>query len=277
MDEFRFSVLMSVYHKECADFLNQSLKSILINQTRKPDELILICDGPLTVELDEVIQGYQQKYSHMRVFRLEANVGLGKALCYGLEKCSYDWVARMDSDDVCDERRFEKQIHYLRQNQLVDVLGGNIAEFRDDPDRPERIKQMPTNHQSILKWVKYRNPINHMTVMFRKSVIVQAGSYMDLPYMEDYYLWVRALVCGATFANIDEVLVFARIGNGMEVRRSDRKQIPSRAVIMAYMREHHMFSVAELILSNFLFGGYMLVPPYVKKMLYRHIIRKGIK
>ena len=274
MSELRFSVLMSVYEKECPVFFDEALGSILIHQTRIPDEFVLVCDGPLTPGLEAVIAKYLAMFpSLLKVFRLEENRGLGHALNYGLDKCTCDWVARADSDDICVETRFEEQLRFLASYPDTDIVSSYIDEFREDPRSPERVKIMPTDHNGILKMAKSRNPINHMAVIFRKSVIEAAGSYLPLPYVEDYYLWVRAIAQGAKLANVGAVLVHARIGNGMEARRSNPKQISGWRTINLFMLKKKMINVFDYLKNICAVTAFVLFPAKAKQLLYRRILR----
>ena len=275
MNEFKFSVLMSVYAKEQPDFLEAALRSNIDEQTLRPDELVLICDGPLTNALDEVINRFQTMYPDvLRVFRLSKNGGLGKALNYGLQQCSYEWVARSDSDDICDKRRFETQIAYLQTHPEIDILGACIDEFETDWQKPSREKGMPLTHEAIVRMAKTRNPINHMTVMFRKSVVLKAGSYQHLPLMEDYYLWVRAICDGARLANANQILVHVRVGNGMVRRRGNRIQITSRRELNSYMRKNGMISRVEAIRNMVYIVGFTSCPNWVRKFVYDKLLRR---
>lgn len=237
----KFSVLMSVYNKEKPEFFDEALKSNLVEQTRLPDEMILVCDGMLTEQLNEVVAKYEKRFPNiLKVYRLEENEGLGKALNYGLDKCSYEWIARSDSDDVCAKNRFEVQIDYINRHSDIDIVGTYIDEFEEHWDEPIYKKKLPILHENIIEFAKFRNPINHMTVLFKKSKILEAGSYQHVPYVEDYYLWLRAIHSGARIANIDQYLVHARIGNGMLERRSCREYIKSWEILNDYMRTINM-------------------------------------
>ena len=276
MSELRFSVLMSVYEKECPDFFDAALDSILIHQTRIPDEFILICDGPLTPGLEAVIAKYLAMFPFLlKVFRLEENRGLGHALNYGLDKCTCDWVARADSDDSCVETRFEEQLRFLASYPDTDIVSSYIDEFRENPRSPERVKIMPTDHTGILKMAKSRNPINHMAVIFRKSVIEAAGSYLPLPYVEDYYLWVRAIAQGAKLANVGAVLVHARIGNGMESRRGNPKQISGWRTINLFMLKKKMIGAVCFHKNMVAVRLFVFCPQSFKRFLYSHFLRSN--
>lgn len=275
MNDYKFSVLMSVYYKENPKHFAEALKSNLINQTLKPDEMVLICDGDLTDELNEVIAQYEELFPGiLNVYRLEFNSGLGNALNYGLSKCKYDWVARSDSDDICVNNRFEVQIEFLKSNPDIDIVSSYISEFDNDLSDLSQCKKMPLSHSEIVKMTKIRNPINHMAVMFRRKTILQIGSYKHLPCIEDYFLWVRAICNGAKLANIDKVLVYVRIGNGMVQRRSNKDYIRSWKILSKYMLDNNLINSIECarnILSIYVF---VYTPVRMKKMLYKYILRR---
>ena len=236
--------------------------------------MVLVCDGPLTAELESVIQGYEARCPVLKVVRLDENMGLGCALNFGLEQCSYEFVARSDSDDICVPDRFEKQLSEML-SQGVDIISSYIDEFKEDVANPVRYKTLPTTHDEIVKMAKFRNPINHMAVMFKKSKILEIGSYQHLSYVEDYYLWVRAINNGAYFANIAEVLVHARVGNGMEKRRGNKAYIKSWKALSQYMLENKMISRIEYMMNMISVRFFVYMPVSLKKLVYKHILRKG--
>ena len=271
----RFSVLMPVYHKESADNFDLALNSILKSQKRPPDEFVLVCDGALTPELDAVVEQYSSAYPDiLKVYRLEENVGLGQALNYGLTKCTYEYIARADSDDICLPERFEKQMGFFEAHPDIAVLGSDIDEFNIDPSTPERRKTMPATHEKIVAMGKFRNPINHMTVAFKKEAVLQAGSYQHLPYAEDYYLWVRMFVEGFQFANLNEVLVHARVGNGMIGRRGNRQYITSWKILCKYMHAHGLLSAFEHLRNMVSVRVFVYVPPSLKTFIYKKVLRR---
>ena len=266
---------MSVYYKEKIENFESSIKSILIDQIRKPDEFVLICDGELTQGLDEVIYSYQQSFPKiLKVYRLRKNKGLGKALRAGLMKCSYDIVARADSDDICASNRFQVQLAFLESHKEISVVSSYIDEFYDDWKKPCRRKELPLTHEKIVKMAKYRNPINHMAVMFRKKAILSVGSYRHVAYIEDYDLWVRAIIKGYKFANINQCLVYARIGNGMVQRRGNKQQIKSWNIVSKYMLKHRMINHMEYYRNMISVIGFVYMLNGTKEWMYRLILRK---
>ena len=270
-----FSVLMSVYHKENAAFFDLALHSILVEQGLLPTEFVLVCDGPLTPELDAVIDEYTQRFPKiLRVFRTENNQGLGKALNYGLEQCRYSLVARADSDDVCDKDRFAEQVRYMDEHPEVSVISSYIDEFDTDWHSPCKKKELPLTHEELAKMAKFRNPINHMAAMFRREDILEIGSYRHVPYIEDYELWVRAIVNGKRLGNVGKVLVHARVGNGMVARRGNRAYIKSWQELSKYMLENQMSNRFEYARNMASIRAFVYMPGGMKEFVYKKILRK---
>ena len=173
-----FSILMSLYHKENPKFLDQCFESIWDSQTTKPTEIVLVLDGPIGEELTVCVQKWQSKIgSPLKVVPLPQNVGLGKALNEGLKQCSYNWVFRMDTDDICTSDRFEKQIKFIEQNSDVVLFGGQILEFDQNISDANVLKAVPTTYEKIKKFAQNRCPFNHMTVAYKRDVILTLGGY----------------------------------------------------------------------------------------------------
>lgn len=269
-----FSVLMSVYNKENPSFFDMSLKSVLVEQTLLPDEFVLICDGELTDELELVIRKYQVEFPVVfKVFRKEHG-GLGNALNFGLTKCSNNIVARADSDDISDPNRFQIQMSFMTEHPDVSVLGSYIDEFENDWHKPHALKQVPLSNAEIRKRAKLKNPMNHMSVVLRKDSILSVGSYIDVPYVEDYHLWVRAMLAGYKFANLNKCLVHARVGNGMIARRSNIAQINSWRRVNKLMLSSHFVSVFEYIRNILAISLFVRSPLWLKGVLYKSILRE---
>lgn len=272
MKEKKFSVLMSIYYKENPAFLKETLNSVF-TQTVQPDEVILVEDGELTDELNDVISIFKKKYSTFKVLKFKDNRGLGPALNDGLKKCKNELVFRMDTDDICRNDRFEVQLKYMNENPLIDVLGSNIYEFKENINENMRKKVMPASSE-ISNYIKKRNPINHMTVCFRKSSVIECGGYKPMLYLEDYYLWVRMLKHGKIISNIQDELVYARIGNGFEKRRGNKKQIIGWKKLQKFMLEEKMINYFRYCIN--ILNMYLLVycPDFVRKFIYKTVLRK---
>ena len=274
----KFSVLMSIYYMEDPKYFDLCLKSILIDQTVLPSEIVLVKDGRLTDELESVIEKYQKLFPNIfNIVALESNVGLGSALNIGLKSCKYDLVMRMDSDDVSVPDRFEKQLKYMKKHKDVSVLGGFIGEFKDDKNKIERIKTMPCTYEEVRKYAKFRNPINHMTVCFRKKDVLKVGNYQPLFYLEDHYLWARLLVNNKKIENLPYVLVYARIGNGFISRRGNKNYIKGWKKLQNYLYKNKMINFVEK--SRNMLGMYVMVyiPDEGRAYLYDNVLRKKYK
>ncbi len=269
----KFSILISVYYKESTSFLEEALSSIE-NQTLPANEIVLVKDGPLTPELDKVIADHSEHIKiPYKIVELKENVGLGEALTVGMKYCSYEWIARMDSDDIALPDRFKKQFVYLAKNLDIDILGAWICEFDDDYNHCDKERKVPDQHDDIVKFSKYRNPLNHMTVVFRKDAILDAGGYVPMNGFEDYYLWMRMLMKGKRFANLPQVLVKARTGRGMIARRRGWKYAKDELALGKAAYQMGFWSVSNLVKNFFTRFLPRLLPVFIVEKLYT-LLRK---
>ncbi len=218
-----FSVLMSLYIKEKPEYFCQCMESML-RQTVLPDEIVIVKDGPLTAELENTLAEYvaadPERYT---IVPLEKNVGLGLALAEGILHCRNELVARMDTDDISADDRFEKQLCAFADHPEIDICGGQIAEFEGSIDNIVARRTVPTDHASIVRYQKRRDAFNHVTVMFKKSAVLRAGNYQSALLMEDTMLWANMIMAGAQCMNLEDTLVFVRVGADMFERRGGWK------------------------------------------------------
>lgn len=241
-----FSIVMSVYKNDRSDFVRIALDSMLLEQTIKPTELVIVRDGQVSEKLNSLLLEYEAMYSSIiKVVRLEKNGGLGHALKVGVEAASYDIIARMDSDDICLPNRFELQLKYLDCHPEVDVVGGQMTEFVGSPDNIIGKRVVPCSNDEIYKFMKNRCAMNHVTVMFRKQVVQNVGNYQDWFWNEDYYLWVRMMLANCQFANIPDIVVNVRSGVEQYARRGGRKYFESEKSIKKLQLDNKMISLME--------------------------------
>lgn len=272
-----FSVLISVYIKEKAEYLDRSLNSV-IKQTCIPSEIVLVKDGPLTEELNEVILKYVANYKNIfKIVELENNVGLGRALNIGINKCTYDIVARMDTDDICENDRFEKQMGIFKNNENIDIVGSYIVEFTSDKLEQENIRTVPTTHEEIVKYSKRRNPLNHMTVMYKKSSVLDSGSYQDSFLTEDYNLWVRMLIKGYRAMNIPESLVRVRCDENTYMRRGGIEYIKSEYSLQKKFLKWKHINMYEFVSNNIIRTSIRILPNNTRKFIYNSLLRLNLK
>lgn len=214
-----FSVLISLYIHEKAEYFDACMKSIL-NQTVAPNEIVIVKDGPVSEEVEKVIEKYVSVQPGLyRIVSYDQNRGLGYALAKGIEACSYELIARMDADDLARRDRFEKQLKEFEKDPALDICGSDINEFEKDPGIIVAKRKVPSKDEDIKEYQKTRDAFNHVSVMYKKSAILKAGNYQTCPLMEDTYLWVRMIQKGAKCKNIKEPLVYVRIGKDMYKRR----------------------------------------------------------
>lgn len=273
-ENLKFSVLMSVYKNDKEEYLKLALDSI-INQTVKPSEIVLVEDGPIPENIENLIKEYEKNIAFLKVIRLKENGGLGNALNVGLENCSYDIVARMDADDISVLDRFEKQIVEFEKDDTLSIVGGYISEFINNPEESIGIRQVPLTHEEISNFIKGRNPFNHMTVMFKKQSVLEAGSYQDFHFLEDYYLWIRMFLKGYKMKNIDSILVNARVGNDMYKRRGGFKYFKSCKRLQKYLLDNKLITYPKYLKNNIIrFIMQVLMPNNIRGFIYKKFARK---
>lgn len=230
-----FSVLLSLYHREKASHLNECLQSI-DSQSLKSNEIIIVLDGPVGKELCDVIDKWRATLP-IRLLKLAENRGLGVALNKGLEFCSNEVILRMDTDDICTSERFRQQIDKLENDKELVLLGGHIDEFDEELTEPLGKRAVPIDYAAIKKQMAIKNPFNHMTVAFRRSAILAVGGYQHHAFMEDYNLWLRLISAGYKVENLDAVLVKARAGSSMLLRRKGIDYIKSEISLYKLKRK----------------------------------------
>lgn len=271
----RFSVCTSVYKNDKPEFVKVALNSMLVHQSVKPAEIVLVQDGPVPAELSALLDEYEVKYPEvMHIIHLEKNGGLGNALKLGVENAKYDICARMDSDDICLPDRFEKQLAYLEAHPECDIVGGQMTEFIDTPENIVGRREVPLSNEEIYEFMKGRCALNHVTVMFRKEAVLKAGNYQDWFWNEDYYLWVRMMMAGCKFANIPDVAVNVRSGADQYARRGGKKYFDSEIGIKKLMLEKGMITRKEYIVNYIQrFIIQLMLPNSVRGWVFRTFAR----
>lgn len=272
-----FSVLMSVYIKEKPEYLRACLDSVLGN-TVVPNDIVIVKDGPITDELEATLQEYVRNNENLfNIVPLETNQGLGLALAEGIQHCANEIVARMDTDDIAASNRFELQLKAFEEDPDLDICGGQITEFETTPDEVIGERRVPLTHDQIVQYQKKRSAFNHMTVMYKKSKVLEAGNYKHCPLMEDDMLWVDMILAGAKCMNVDEYLCNVRTNRDMIARRggmkyykkykSARKQILATGFITK--REYRKTNRIQLIVC--------LMPKWLRKRVFFGLLHKNKK
>lgn len=271
-----YSVLMSVYHKEKPEYLRESMESIY-NQTVPTDNFVLVCDGPLNPSLDDVIAEMQKKFgSRLYVHRLAKNGGLGNALNEGMKYCRHELIARMDSDDVSNNDRCEKEIGIFEDHPEVSIVSGVIEEFVGDISHIQSRRVVPEKQKEIIAFAKKRNPFNHPCVMYRKSAVEAAGGYQDFYLLEDYYLWIRMLQKGFIGYNIQTPILWMRAGSDMYKRRGGWKYVQSQIQLFKYMKDTGFISFGDYIMQAGIRMCAAMVPNALRKIIFQNALRNRV-
>lgn len=270
----KFSVCMSVYHGDKATFFKPSIDSLLA-QTRIPDEIVLVVDGPVGDEINKVISDFEKSCDYLMVIRLEKNSGHAIARQTGLDAAKYEYIAIMDSDDIAVADRFEKQMSYIEAHPEVDALGGQIDEFIGDPSNVVGSRIVPLTDSEIKAYLKSRCPMNLVTVMLKKEAVQKAGGYIDWYCEEDYYLWVRMTEHGMTFANLPDNLVNVRVGEEMYQRRGGVRYFKSEARLQLYMYKHGIISLLRYLYNvTGRFAVQVAMPNKVRSFVFQKLFRR---
>lgn len=267
------SVLMSLYEKEKPQYLVAALDSVFA-QSVPATQVVLVEDGPVPPELEEVVCRYEAEHPEMKVVRKPENRGLGKALNSGLKCCTGDLVARMDTDDIAMSDRFEKQLAVFLEHPEVDVCSAWLAEFSSDPDVTENVKCVPETHEEIYEYGKKRNPMNHPVVMFRRESVLNNGSYRHFPLFEDYYLWVRMLTNGCVLYNIQEPLLKFRANKKMYGRRGGIRYALTESRLQMLFYGMWYISFRRMLLNMAIRWCARLLPNKLRSLLYKYGLRK---
>ena len=270
------SVLISVYKSENPERFNHSLQSIWTNQTYKPDYIVIIKDGTLSKELDNVIEQWSISLSNkLIIITNKENLGLTKSLNKGIDVIKTDLIARMDSDDISDPLRFERQVKFLENNPDIDVVGGKLQEFNDyNPNL--NIRSYPTTSEDIKRYIVKASPIAHPTVMMRRRIFDTGIRYNEkYRTCQDLALWFELLHKGFKIANLSEVTIYFRRGDDLYKRRNRKRAwIELEIFIKGIYKLYGLFTLAYIYpISRFVFR---LMPVSFIKKIYGSKMRKRI-
>ena len=267
-----FSVLMSIYYNENSIYFNRAMQSVFDEQTLKPTQIVLVQDGLLTEELYTEVKKWQYRLGDvLTIIVLEKNLGLGDALNIGLDSCDHALVARMDTDDIAHPDRFKIQIEHMIENFDCDIVGSSVTEFDDNPDFVISSRTVPCMHDDIVFYAQKKNPFNHPSVIYRKSVVADAGGYRKFHGFEDYYLWVRMIQNGSRCANISMPLVRMRVGYSMLARRGGYYYALNEIRLQYKFLDSDFITVFQFIKNLLIRIPVRLLPNRLRGLVYRYI------
>ncbi|MGN0070095.1 MAG: glycosyltransferase [Prevotella sp.] len=281
--ELKFSVAMSIYKNDDPEYLRIALRSV-IDQTLRPNEIVLVGDGPLPESVVKAVNDISQYCEELRSEGIcidvkflpqDVNRGLGAALRIAVENCSYEFVARMDSDDISLPQRFEKQMACFAEDDALSIVGGMITEFVDSPDNVVSHRILPLDDKAIKRFMQSRCGVNHVTVIFRKTELLRVGNYRSDYPQEDYFLWARMVEGNCVFKNIPDVVVNVRSGRDQFARRGGYRYYRAECRLFHWMWKHGVISFPQMVNNDIVRGvAHFLMPNFMRTFVYQHFLRK---
>ena len=268
-----FSVLLSLYKKEMPEYLKEALDSIF-SQTVRSDDVVLVEDGRLTKELEDLVCHYEKLHPELHIVRFEHNRGLGMALNEGLKNCQHDIIARADSDDINHPDRFERELKVFVEHPEYDLVSSWIDEFIDSPQNIHSQRRLPEMPKEIYQYGKHRCPVNHPVAMYRRNAVERVGGYQTDLFPEDYYLWMKMLKAGSKFYNIQDSLLSFRYNPQTIKKRGGWGYAVDEAKTQwkAYHQLHYL-SIADFCFNVSIRFTTRIIPNKLRQFIYA-IIRK---
>ena len=276
----KFSVIMSIYKSDVPEYVHIALNSLL-NQTRLPDEIVIVADGPIPSPLEKEIDNLQLIIVNEKLpvevsyLPQEKNRGLGEAMKIAAKNAKYDYLARMDSDDICLPDRFEKQMRCFEEDPELSIVGGMITEFEGEPENIFAKRILPLEDAEIKKMMRGRCAVNHVTVIFKKADLMKAGNYQPFWKQEDHYLWARMMLAGCKFKNIPDIVVNVRSGRDQFARRGGWKFFKSEVRMFWFMYKNKLISFGYFLYICAIRGTVQfLMPNSLRTWVYQKFLRK---
>jgi glycosyltransferase involved in cell wall biosynthesis len=266
-----FTVVMAVYNGDSPRFINEALTS-LFNQARQADEILIVVDGVVSKGINKILDEFDCK-SDMRVIRLPVNQGAGVSRDTAIAQAKHNIIAIMDADDICEPSRFEKQLPIIEKGD-AEVVGALIEEFIDIPRDNGNIRVVPERHKDIYAFGKWRQPVNHVSIIFTRDAYYKVGGYSKIRYVEDYDFLVRLLLGGVTFYNIQEVLVHVRLGATMN-RRSGFKYLWAEIQLLLRIYRWKYLNVFQLSGNISIRLLTRLLPRKILTLIYKKTLRQN--
>lgn len=267
---------MSVYIKEKEHYLKESIDSML-NQTIMPNEIVIVKDGQLTPELNQMLDDYKDVYPELfKIIESEKNIGLGRALDLGLKECQNELVARMDSDDISLPDRCELQLKEFNNDKNISIIGSYINEFYDEPSNIVNSRVVPTEHEEIVKYIKRRSPFNHPTVMYKKDAVISSGGYGHLRRKQDLDLFSRMLNNGCIARNIPKALLLFRSNKANYMRRKSWTNCKSYIYVQYVIYKRGHCSLKDLLFVSLSQLAIFALPMFIFQWVSDRYLRVSV-
>ena len=265
----KFTVLLPILdRKDIVKGFSKALESIY-NNSLKPDQVLVTVDGPVSKSFKKIIEQNEIKYS-LDIVWSEKKIGLDKALNLGLTKSNNEFIFRADGDDINLEERFETQLPFLLNG--FDVVGSFIDEY-DEFGNYLATRKVPTKDNEVKKIIPFRNPMNHMTVGFKKSAVDDVGGYPDLFLKGDYGLWIKLISAGKKFKNVNKSLVRATTGNRMISHRGGFRYVISEIELQKFIVQHNLNNILSAIIIFLIRAFVFLMPSFIRYYIYMIFLR----
>ena len=267
-----FTVLMAVYHKDCPKLFGKAIHS-LFNGVITPNKVVIVCDGPLNSDLDDILKSVISQYGDLiQIVRLLTNSGLATALNEGLKYVDTVWVARADADDINRSNRFNVLERLIKDNPKSVLVGGAIQEKTADGQKL-KIRRPPSSYTDIKRYALLRNPFNHMTIAFKTDVVKELNGYPNIYLKEDYGLWIKILSAGHICVNTPEVIVDVTAGENLYKRRGGIRNAKSEIQLQKLLVSSGMKSLIRGVLDGLIRAIVFIGPLWLRKILYINILR----
>lgn len=268
-----YSVLLSIYHKEKPHYFKEALESIF-NQTVKSDDIVLVEDGVLGDELERIVAEYEKSHPELHVVRFKENRGLGHALNDGIKECKHELVARMDTDDIAKPYRMERQLEVMAKHPEYSMVSSWVDEFITDKEHVTSVRKLPELPADVLAYAKRRCPVNHPTVMYRKSDVLKAGGYQTRYFPEDYFLWIKMLMNGCQIYNIQESLLLFRYDPNTFARRGGLKYACDEVATQWIAFRMGFLSVYQFLSNVSIRFTVRVIPNSLRSIIYKKLLRR---
>ena len=266
--QHRIAVIMSLYRSDELRFVKQAVESVL-DQSYQDFDFYIQCDGPVQQEVDSYLSALQDVRLH--ISRRKENRGLARSLNELLDTVmpkGYEYIVRMDADDISMPERFEKQMAYMASHPDVECLGTWAVEINADGSEYYR-KQMPETHEGCNEQFMIRDCVIHPTVVLRRSYIEKAGRYpTDTYYAEDTMMWAQGFAAGCRFANVPEYLYQFRLNDDFFNRRRGWKH--AKGILTLRWRVNRMLHYpTKAYLYAIAYAVAKMMPTKVLNMIYK--------
>lgn len=268
----KFSVVMAVYRDDDPEWFGQAIESIL-SQTVKSNDVVLVRDGVVSVELENTLKSYAETCKEVTVVRLKENIGAGQARNVGVKRAKNELIAIMDADDISSPNRFELQLAEFNHNSELALVGGQISEFENTPDNIVGYRKVPIDYQSIKKFARYRSPINHVTIMFKKSAFLTVGGYPKMTRAEDYYMASSLITNGYVISNMQPTLVNCRVSSENIRRRKTWNNVRENIISRWKIHKLGTSSLLNFCISSLAQVGLLVMPVNLLRHFFSFVLR----